>query len=130
MLTAIIGLLALVAGVGLGKILFAKNTKIKIEEAESQARKIVADAQTNAETIKQQKQLEAKEKFLALRAEYDKEVTERNRKLGESENRARQKEQSINAKSDQLDKQIKEKEAIKDNLNRQIEVVNLKRTEL
>jgi ribonuclease Y len=130
MLTAIIGLLALGAGIGLGKVIFAKNTKLKIEEAESQARKIVSEAQTNAETIKQQKQLEAKEKFLALRAEHDKEVLERNRKLSESENRARQKEQSINAKSDQLDKQIKENEAIKENLNRQIEVVNLKRTEL
>ncbi|SEN72111.1 ribonuclease Y [Niastella yeongjuensis] len=131
MLTAIIvGLLALGAGIGLGKVIFAKNTQQKIEEAESQARKLVADAQTNAETIKQQKQLEAKEKFLALRAEYDKEVNERNRKLSETENRARQKEQSINAKSDQLDKQIKENEAIKENLNRQIEVVNLKRTEL
>src|ERR1044072_5901415 len=130
MLTAIIGLVALLAGIVAGKILFAKNTKQKIDEAESQARKIVADAQTNAETIKQQKQLEAKEKFLALRAEYDKEVNERNRKLSETENRARQKEQSINAKADQLDKQIKENEAIKENLNRQIEVVNLKRTEL
>ncbi|MFL5748390.1 MAG: ribonuclease Y [Niastella sp.] len=128
--TIIVGILALGAGIGLGKALFAKNTRLKIEEAESQARKIVADAQTNAETIKQQKQLEAKEKFLALRSEYDKEVTERNRKLGESENRARQKEQGINAKNDQLDKQIKENEAIKENLNRQIEVVSLKRTEL
>src|SRR3954464_4546073 len=105
MLTAIIGILALAVGIGLGKIIFAKNTKLKVEEAESQARKIIADAQTNAETTKQQKQLEAKEKFLSLRAEYDKEVTERNRKLQETENRARQKEQSINAKSDQLDKQ-------------------------
>src|SRR5689334_20607084 len=131
MLTAIIvGLLALGAGIGLGKVIFAKNTKQKVEEAEAQARKLVADAQTNAETIKQQKQLEAKEKFLALRAEHDKEVLERNRKLSETENRARQKEQSINAKADQLDKQIKENEAIKENLNRQIEVVNLKRTEL
>jgi ribonuclease Y len=130
MLTAIIGLVALLAGIVAGKFIFAKNTKQKIEEAEAQARKLVADAQTNAETIKQQKQLEAKEKFLALRAEHDKEVLERNRKLSETENRARQKEQSINAKADQLDKQIKENEAIKDNLNRQIEVVNLKRTEL
>ncbi len=128
--TIIVGLLALGLGIGLGKVIFAKNTQLKIDEAESQARKLVADAQTNAETIKQQKQLEAKEKFLSLRAEYDKEVNERNRKLQETENRARQKEQSINAKSDQLDKQIKENEAIKDNLNRQIEVVNLKRTEL
>jgi ribonucrease Y len=130
MLTAIIGLVALLAGIVAGKFIFAKNTKQKIDEAESQARKIVADAQTNAETIKQQKQLEAKEKFLALRAEHDKEVLERNRKLSETENRARQKEQSINAKMDQLEKQIKENEAIKENLNRQIEVVNLKRTEL
>jgi ribonuclease Y len=130
MLTAIIGLVALLAGIVAGKFIFAKNTKQKIDEAESQARKIIADAQTNAETTKQQKQLEAKEKFLALKAEYEKEVLERNRKLNETENRARQKEQSINQKADQLDKQIKENEAIKDNLNRQIEVVNLKRTEL
>ena len=123
--TIIVGILALGAGIGLGKALFAKNTRLKIEEAENQARKIIADAQTNAENTKQQKQLEAKEKFLSLRAEYDKEVTERNRKLGESENRARQKEQGINAKNDQLDKQIKENEAIKENLNRQIEVVSL-----
>lgn len=130
MLTAIIGLVALLAGIVAGKFIFAKNTKQKIDEAENQARKIVADAQTNAETIKQQKQLEAKEKFLALKAEHDKEVMERNRKLSELENRARQKDQSINQKEGQLDKQIKENEAIKDNLNRQIEVVNLKRTEL
>jgi ribonucrease Y len=130
MLTAIIGLVALLAGIVAGKFIFAKNTKHKVDEAESQARKIVADAQTNAETIKQQKQLEAKEKFLALRSEHDKEVLERNRKLGETENRTRQKEQSINQKIDQLEKQIKENEAIKDNLNRQIEVVNLKRNEL
>jgi ribonuclease Y len=129
-LTFIIGIVALLLGIVAGKFIFAKNTKQKIEEAESQARKIVSDAQTNAETIKQQKQLEAKEKFLALKAEHDKEVLDRNRKLGETENRVRQKEQSINAKLDQLDKQIKENEAIKENLNRQIEVVNLKRTEL
>lgn len=130
MLTAIIGLVALLAGIVAGKFIFAKNTKQKIDEAESQARKIVADAQTNAETIKQQKQLEAKEKFLALRSEHDREVLDRNRKLSETENRTRQKEQSINQKIDQLEKQIKENEAIKDNLNRQIEVVNLKRNEL
>lgn len=107
MLTYIIGIVALLAGIIAGKFIFAKNTQHKVEEAEKQAQKIVSDAQTNAETIKQQKQLEAKEKFLALRAEYDKEVLERNRKLGETENRVRQKEQSINSKMDQLDKQIR-----------------------
>ncbi|HUR10607.1 MAG TPA: ribonuclease Y [Flavitalea sp.] len=129
-LTYIVGGVALLIGIILGKLLFAKNTKKKIEEAQQDARKILADAQTNAETLKNQKLLEAKEKFLQLKSEHDKEVFEKNRKLGESENRARQKEQSVNQKHDQLDKQVKENEAIKENLNRQIEVVNLKRSEL
>jgi len=129
-LAFIIGIVALLLGIVAGKFIFAKNTQQKIDEAESQARKIISDAQTSAETIKQQKQLEAKEKFLALRAEHDKEVLDRNRKLSETENRVRQKEQSINSKMDQLEKQIKDNDAIKENLNRQIEVVNLKRTEL
>jgi ribonucrease Y len=57
-------------------------------------------------------------------------MLEKNRKINDSENRARQKEQSITLKLEQLDKQVKDNETIKDNLNRQIEVVNLKRTEL
>jgi ribonucrease Y len=126
----IIGVVALLIGIVAGKLIFAKNTKHKVEEAESQAKKIVSDAEAKAETIKQQRQLEAKEKFLQLKAEHDKEVHERNRKLNESENRARQKEQSINQKMEQLEKQVKDNDAIKDNLSRQIEVVNLKRTEL
>jgi ribonuclease Y len=129
-LTYIVGGVALLIGIVAGKFIFAKNTKSKVEKAEQQAQKIVNDAQANAETIKQQKQLEAKEKFLQLKSEYEKDVNERNRKLGESENRVRQKEQSINQRLDQLDKQVKDNETIKDNLNRQIEVVNLKRTEL
>src|SRR4029450_9486475 len=63
-------------------------------------------------------------------ANHDKEVLEKNRKINEGENRIRQKEQSVNQKEGSLEKQIKENEAIKENLNRQIELVNIKRTEL
>jgi ribonuclease Y len=129
-LTYIIGGVALVAGIVAGKFIFAKNTQRQVDEADQQAKKLLADAQTQAETVKQQKQLESKERFLQLKSEHEKEVGERNRKLVDSENRVRQKEQTINQKVDQLDKQVKDNEVIKDNLNRQIEVVNLKRTEL
>ena len=130
LLTYIVGGVALLIGMIAGKLLFARNTRKQVEQAEQEARTIVTAAQTNAETLKNQKLLEAKEKFLQLKAEHDKEVLERNRKMGESENRARQKEQTINQKHEQLDKQVKENEAIKENLSRQIEVVNLKRSEL
>jgi len=126
----IIGIVALIAGLIAGKLVFAKNTQNKVQEAEQQAQKIIADAQANAETVKKEKLLEAKEKFVQLKSDHDREVLERNRKIGETENRIKQKEISITQKETGLDKQIKENEAIKENLNRQIEVINVKRTEL
>ncbi len=121
---------AAIVGIIAGKFIFAKSHQQKLDEAERQAQKIISDAQSTSETLKKEKLLEAKEKFVQLKAEHDKEVLEKNRKIGDAENRVKQKEQSINQKEAALEKQLKENEAIKENLNRQIEVVNLKRTEL
>lgn len=126
----IIGAAALILGLVLGKLVFAKNTKNQIAEAEQQAKKIIADGQLQAETLKKEKLLEAKEKFVQLKADHDRDVMQRNQKISESENRIKQKEQSLNQKDQNLEKQIKDNESIKENLNRQIEIVNIKRTEL
>ncbi|MDP4147933.1 MAG: ribonuclease Y [Bacteroidota bacterium] len=126
----IVGIIALAIGVFAGKLLFAKNTQKQVDEARQQTKKIMADAQVAAENLKKEKLLEAKEKFVQLKAEHDKEVLEKNRKVNEGEARIKQKEQGINQKIENLDKQARENEIIKDNLTRQIEVVNQKRTEL
>src|SRR6187401_1750706 len=129
-LFAIIGVAGIILGIIAGKLLFSKNTKKHVAEAEILAQSILKQAQLQAETLKKEKLLEAKERFVQLKAEHDKETLDRNRKLGDAENRTKQKEVSINQKEGSIDKQIKENEAIKDNLNRQIELVNIKRTEL
>ena len=126
----IIGVSALIVGLIAGRLFFAKNTKKQVEDAESQAQSILKEAENRAENIKREKQLEAKEKFIQLKSDYDRDLLERNRKIGEIENRAKQKEITINQKEAGLDKQLKDNDVIKDNLNRQIEVVNQKRTEL
>lgn len=126
----IIGVICLIAGIVAGKVIFAANTKKQVEEAELQSKKIISDAQQAAETLKKEKLLEAKEKFVQMRAEHDKEVLERNKKLVEAESRIRSQEQSLNSKNANVEKQIKENDALKEHLNRQVEVVNLKRTEL
>ena len=126
-LPIIVGAAALIIGILLGKFLFAKNTKKQLEEAEQQSQKIIADAKTQAETLKKEKILEAKEKFVQLKADHDKEVFQRNQKISEAENRLKQKEQSINQKDQSIAKLIKDNEVIKENLNRQLEVVNIKR---
>jgi ribonucrease Y len=128
--TYIAGAIALVLGIIAGKFIFAKNTTKKVEDAEVHAKKILTDAQTVAENLKKEKLLEAKEKFVQLKAEHDKEVLEKNRRVNDTESRIKQKEQGINQKLENLDKQAKDNDTIKENLTRQIEVVNLKRTEL
>src|SRR4051812_25397085 len=113
----IIGAAALIIGLIAGKLIFAKNTGRKIEEAELQSQTILKQAELRAETIRKEKELEAKERFVQLKSAHDRDVFEKNKKLAESENRARQKEQAVTQKEASLDKQVKENEAIKDNLN-------------
>ena len=126
----IIGAAALILGITLGKLVFAKNTQKQVAEADQQAQKIIADGNLQAENLKKEKLLEAKEKFVQLKADHERDVLQRNQKLVESEGRIKQKEQSLNQKDQNLEKQIKDNEAIKENLNRQTEIVNIKRTEL
>ena len=140
-LTVIIAIAALLTGIIAGKFIFAKDTKKKVEEAETHAQNIIKEgeqhaqtiikeAELRAETVRKEKELAAKERFVQLKAEFDREVLDRNRKLGESENRIKQKELTLNQKTEQLERQLKENDAIKQNLNRQMEVVNARQAEL
>lgn len=128
-LVIVIALVAVGLGVFLGKIVFAKNTEKQVEEARARAEIIIKEAELKAETVKKERQLEAKERFVQLKAEHEKEVTERNRKVAEGENRIKQKETNLTQKEASLDKQIKENEQIKENLNKQLEVIAAKKAE-
>ena len=126
----VIAIAGLIVGLVAGKFIFAKDTQKKIDEAEQHAQNLIKEAELRAETIRKEKEVAAKEKFVQLKAEHDRDVLERTRKVSESENRLRQKESTLNQKNEQLDRQLKENEVIKQNLNKQIEVVNLKQAEL
>ena len=129
-LLIIIGASSLVGGLLVGKLVFARNTKKQVEDAEAQAASILKEAESRAETVKKEKQLEAKERFVQLKSDHDRELLERNKKIGEAENRIKQNELNINSKVAALDKQIKDNDVIKEKLNREIDLVNVKRTEL
>jgi ribonuclease Y len=130
MMYIIIAVVAIGAGIMIGKLIFAKDTRKRVEEAELQAQSLLKEAELRAETTRKEKELAAKEKFVQLKSDHDREVLERTRKVSEHENRVRQKEQSITQKTDQLDKQIKDTDAVKQNLSKQIELLNQKQAEL
>ena len=129
-LSIIIGIVALVAGIVAGKFIFAKDTQKRIDEAELQAQNIIKEAELRAETTRKEKELAAKERFVQLKSEHDREVNKRNRELGDAEARIKQKETTLDTKAAQLDKQIKENEVIKQNLTKQTEIVAQKAADL
>lgn len=129
-ITAIVAIGAILIGMILGKFIFAKNTKKQVEEADLIAKKTIEDAKTVAETLKEKKLLEAKEQFLQLKSAHEKEVLQRNQKIAETEGKVKQQQQSINDKTAQLQRTIQENDQMKESLERQLEVVNIKRTEL
>jgi ribonuclease Y len=130
LIIAIAAVAALVIGFFIGKSVSSKNNQKIAEEAQRQADRILKDAQTQAETVKEKKVLEAKEYYLQQKTEHEKSVMQRNQKLSDAENRIKQKEKELNDKTQQAQKQIQEFNQKKENLDRQVEIVNKKQEEL
>lgn len=127
---AISVIVALIAGLVVGRIIFAKSSKKEKELAEKEAATIIEEAKAQAENIKKDKLLEAKEKIIQQRAEHDKEISQRTRNVEQGEQRIKQKEQSLNHQRENLQRKEQETEALKENLNRQTELVHKRKADL
>lgn len=91
---------------------------------------IIKEAQGEAEVIKKDKILQAKEKFLQLKSEHEKYINDKNNKINAIENRAKQKEVLISQKLEETQRAKKELDAIRENLNVQMSVVEKRMEEL
>ncbi|MBB3188008.1 ribonuclease Y [Microbacter margulisiae] len=96
----------------------------------SRTKKMLQEAEAEAEVIKKNKLLEAKEQFVNLRAEYEKEVAARNAKLQQNETRLQQRELNINQKQNELQRKNAELDSSKENLDAQVELIEHKKKEL
>ena len=105
--------IGLVVGLAIG---FFAGMPIVKKQNQAQANLLLEEAKTKAESIKQSKMLESKEKYLTLKSEYDKDVQRRNSELQNSEMRIKQKEQSL---EDKL-RGVKQKETDLDRLKQQV----------
>ena len=94
------------------------------------AERIIVEAEEKAEVIRKDKILQAKEKFLQLKSEHEKVINERNAAVQKNEARLKQKESFISQKFEELQRKQKELDAIKENLNGQLELVSKKHSEL
>jgi ribonuclease Y len=122
--------IGLTFGIGIGRFLLRKLLKNQEIGAQNKAKKILKDAETNAEILKKDKLLEAKEKFLQMKADHEREINAKNNTVNQRENSVKQKEQSINQKLDNLSKKEQDLDAVRANLEKQIELTRNKQEEV
>jgi len=119
----IIGVAGLLIGAVVAYVLANSNLNKKVQQK-------LEEAENQAEAIKRDKLLEVKEKFLNKKAELEKEVQARDQKLQQNENRLRQKEMQLNQRHNELQRKHQEADAIRENLEAQMSVIDDKKEEL
>ena len=100
----VVGLIALVLGLLVGYILRKSIGEKTIGNAETTARNMLLDAEKNAENIRKEVVLEAKEEAQRQRNDAEKEIRERRNEISKAERRLNQKEDSIDRKLDNIEK--------------------------
>ncbi|MGG7035495.1 MAG: ribonuclease Y [Flavobacterium sp.] len=89
------GIIGTAAGFAIAKFLEKSNVSTLIKNAKKEAASILKDANLEAENIKKDKILQAKEKFIELKAEHEQVILGRDKKVAEVEKRVRDKESQI-----------------------------------
>ena len=82
---------------------------------------VLQEAEKEAEVIKKNKMLEVKEKFLHLKADLEKQVSQRNAKIQSVETKLKQRELTMNQRQEELQRRNNEVEAVKENLSSQLD---------
>jgi ribonucrease Y len=114
MLTSILmSLAALAVGLGGGYLIRKMIAEAKISSAETAAKKILDEANHEANALKREKQLEAKEEAHRLRSELERETKERRAEIQRMERRLLQKEENLDRKTinvERKEEELKRKE--------------------
>ena len=113
----IIGIVGLIVGFVIAKFLEKGKASKTIANSKKEANSILKAAKIDGENIKKDKIFQAKEKFLELKAEHEKVIVGKDKKIGEAEKRTRDKESQVSSElaknknqNQQLEAKIKDVE--------------------
>ncbi|NLW39402.1 MAG: ribonuclease Y [Tissierellia bacterium] len=100
----IINIIIAIIGIIIGFLIRKSIGERKIGNAEELAKRIIEDANRDAETRKKELLLEAKEEIHKMRIDYDRENRERRAEIQKQERRLLQKEESLDRKMESLER--------------------------
>lgn len=120
-------LAGLIGGLGSGYVIFVAARKKQLEAEQA---RVLEEARLQGENIKKDRVLEAKEKYMHLRSDYDREINKRNQEMNNAENRLKQKEQSLDDKFKGLKNKEDENDRLRQRLDTQIDAYKKKENEV
>ena len=88
--------IAIVIGIGLGIFIQRRKNTKQLDDANAEAKEILNQSRREADRIKSEKMLQAKERFIELKSEHEKVIFQREKKISDVENRLRDKENKLN----------------------------------
>jgi len=104
--------LGTILGYILAKLLEKNNASKLIKDAKNEASVIIKEAKIEGENLRKEKELKAKEKFIELKAEHEKVILSRDKKMAEAEKRTRDKESQVSselARSKKINQDLEDK---------------------
>ncbi|MCK5815580.1 MAG: ribonuclease Y [Flavobacteriaceae bacterium] len=127
----VIGLfIGLVIGYVIAKSLEKKKASATIKRANKSATSIIKEAKMDAEVVKKEKILQAKEKFIELKSEHEKVILSRDRKMNDAEKRIRDKESQVSQLLDKNKKQGQDLDRKSADCDHKLEFIERKENEL
>ncbi len=126
----LIAIVGAVIGFVVSKMLAKKADKKLVREAEGKAEIILKEAAINADSIKKERIIESKEKFLKLKQEFDEESNRKKNQIIANENKVKQREAHISKQIEQNKRAEAELESHKENLDAQLDIVKRKKEDL
>ncbi|MDR3119567.1 MAG: ribonuclease Y [Mediterranea sp.] len=121
--TIVASVICLLVGGVISSVLFRYALKSKYNN-------VLKEAEVEAEVIKKNKLLEVKEKFLNKKADLEKEVSIRNQRIQQAENKLKQREMQISQRYEEVQRKKAEVDSFKENLENQFILLDKKKEEL
>jgi ribonuclease Y len=121
---------AIVIGIALGTFLYKRKYKRRQKEIEAKAGLVLKEAEIAAENLKKDKVLEAKEKILKMKSEFEEEANRKKNQIISNEQKIKQREQQINRELEQVKRKEADMTETQQNLAHQLELVKKRKEEL
>jgi ribonuclease Y len=121
---------AIVLSLLIGSLLYKRMSKKRQEETEEKARLILKEAEIAAENLKKDRILEAKEKILKMRSEFEEEANKKKSLIISNEQKIKQREQIISKEIENLKRKEGELDDLRTDLAAQLEHVKKRKEEL